>query len=47
VSVIRLKIEHFKAVFFLTYTVQLNVKFTLEQTTKSQRGSRGIILLFL
>jgi hypothetical protein len=28
-------------------TVKLKVKVTLEQATKSQRGSRGIALLFL
>jgi hypothetical protein len=27
--------------------VKINVKFTLEQATKAQRGSRGIALLFL
>jgi hypothetical protein len=27
--------------------VKVNVKFTLEQATKVQRGSRGIALLFL
>jgi hypothetical protein len=27
--------------------VKVNVKFTLEQATKTQRGSRGIALLFL
>jgi hypothetical protein len=27
--------------------VKVKVKFTLEQATKSQRGSRGIALLFL
>jgi hypothetical protein len=27
--------------------VKVQVKFTLEQTTKAQRGSRGIVLLFL
>jgi hypothetical protein len=29
------------------YTVKVKVKFTLEQATKVQRGSRGIALLFL
>jgi hypothetical protein len=28
-------------------TLKLKVKFTLEQATKAQRGSRGIALLFL
>jgi len=28
------------------YTVKEKVKFTLEQTTKVQRGMRGITLLF-
>jgi hypothetical protein len=27
--------------------VKVNVKFTLEQVMKAQRGSRGITLLFL
>jgi hypothetical protein len=27
--------------------VKVNVKFTLEQTTKAQKGSKGIALLFL
>jgi len=27
-------------------TVKLKVKFTVEQATKSERGSRGIALLF-
>jgi hypothetical protein len=27
--------------------VKVKVKFTLEQATKGQRGSRGIVLLFL
>jgi hypothetical protein len=27
--------------------VKVKVKFTLEQATKAQRGSRGIALLFL
>jgi hypothetical protein len=29
------------------YKVKVKVKFTLEQATKTQRGSRGIALLFL
>jgi hypothetical protein len=28
-------------------TVKVNIKFTLEQATEVQRGSRGIVLLFL
>jgi hypothetical protein len=28
-------------------TVKVKVKFTLEQATKAQRGSRGIAILFL
>jgi hypothetical protein len=32
---------------FLTGIHQVKVKFTLEQSTKAQRGSRGIALLFL
>jgi hypothetical protein len=31
----------------IAYTVKVKVKFTLEQATKAQRGSRGIALLFL
>jgi hypothetical protein len=27
--------------------VKVKVKFTLEQATKAQKGSRGIVLLFL
>ena len=27
--------------------VKVKVQFTLEQATKAQRGSRGIVLLFL
>jgi len=30
-----------------TESVKAKVKFTLEQATKAQRGSRGIVLLFL
>jgi hypothetical protein len=30
-----------------TQIVKVNVKVTLEQPTKAQRGSRGIALLFL
>jgi len=29
------------------HLVKVKVKFTLEQTTRAQRGSRGIVLLFL
>ena len=29
------------------YNIKVKVKFTLDQTTKAQRGSRGIALLFL
>jgi hypothetical protein len=29
------------------YSVKVKVKFSLEQATKAQRGSRGIALLFL
>jgi hypothetical protein len=28
-------------------TIKVKVKFTLEQATKAQKGSRGIALLFL
>jgi hypothetical protein len=31
----------------LLYLVNVKVKVTLEQATKTQRGSRGIALLFL
>jgi hypothetical protein len=31
----------------LPFPVKVKVKFTLEQPTKAQRGSRGIALLFL
>jgi hypothetical protein len=30
-----------------TVNVKAKVKFTLEQATKAQRGSRGIVILFL
>ena len=32
---------------FLSIKVKVKVKFSLEQATKAQRGSRGIALLFL
>ena len=32
---------------FLRVTLLVKVKFTLEQAIKAQRGSRGIVLLFL
>jgi hypothetical protein len=32
---------------FLDSTVEVKVKFTLEQVTKAQRGSRGIAVLSL
>ena len=32
---------------YLTTNVTMKVKFTLEQVTKAQRGSRGIAILFL
>ena len=32
---------------FIKSEVKVKVKFTLEQATKVQRGSRGITLLFL
>jgi len=31
---------------FRTVKLEVKVKFTLEQATKAQRGSRGIVLLF-
>jgi len=35
------------AVLVLAITVKVKVKFALVQATKTQRGSRGIALLFL
>ena len=32
---------------FMKNDVKVKVKFTLEQATKAQRGSRGVALLFL
>jgi hypothetical protein len=43
-------VQYYQVGFMLlTYILVLTVKveFTLEQTTKTQRGSRGIALLFL
>ena len=37
----------FSAVYWVPREVKVKVKFTLEQTTKDQRESRGIDLLFL
>jgi hypothetical protein len=34
-------------VFIKIIKVKVKIKFTLEQTTKAHRGSRGIALLFL
>jgi hypothetical protein len=31
----------------VTYIVKSQVKFVLEQTMKAQKGSRGIVILFL
>ena len=36
-----------RRIFELTGEVKVKVKFSLEQATKAQRGSRGIDLLFL
>jgi len=36
-----------KVKFSYQSTVKIKVKFTLEQVTKSQKGSRGMALLFL
>jgi hypothetical protein len=33
--------------YFLKVKVKVNVKFTLEKATKTQKGSRGIALLLL
>jgi hypothetical protein len=33
--------------FFMYCTIKVKVKFTLEQATKSQRGSEVIVILFL
>jgi hypothetical protein len=35
------------AIFLATVKLKVKVKFTLQQVTKAQRGSRGIALLFL
>jgi hypothetical protein len=32
---------------YLWISVKVKVKFTVEETTKAQRGSRGIAVLFL
>jgi hypothetical protein len=37
---------HWNKVFLNFDKVNVKVKFTLEQATKAQRGSRGIALLF-
>ena len=37
----------FRYGFIYIYKVKVKVTFTLEQGTKSRRGSRGIVLLFL
>jgi hypothetical protein len=34
-------------IIIIVIMIKVKVKFTLEQTTKAQRGSRGIALLFL
>jgi hypothetical protein len=36
-----------QTILLLTVKVKVKVKFTLEQATKAQKGSRGIALLFL
>jgi hypothetical protein len=36
-----------RAAYASTYVVKVKVRFTLEQATKAQRGSKGIALLFL
>jgi len=36
-----------QATIFLRVNVKVKLKVTLEQVTKAQRGSRGIVLLFL
>jgi len=41
-SIFFLNIDNYRKV-----KVKVKVKFTLEQATKAQRGSRGIALLFL
>jgi len=38
---------NFGGSFWVKVKVNVNLKFTLEQATKVQRGSRGIALLFL
>jgi hypothetical protein len=37
----------FLTLWLLVYMVKVKVKFTLEEATKAQRGSRDIGLLFL
>jgi hypothetical protein len=39
--------SHQKDIFVKLDEAKVKVKFTLEQNTKAQRGSRGIALLFL
>jgi len=36
-----------KRLLFLSLWLKVNINFTLEQATKTQRGSRGIAILFL
>jgi hypothetical protein len=46
--VVSLDIQRYGMNFICTIVkVKVKVKFTLEQATKAQRGSRGIALLFL
>jgi hypothetical protein len=45
-SLFALHVAHFVS-SNLWITTNVKVKFTLEQATKAQRGSRGIALLFL
>ena len=40
-------LQEIDIVYDLQLYLQETVKFTLEQTMKAQRGSRGIVLLFL
>jgi len=44
-SLVRVLLPH--EVFWVPHEVKVKVKFTLEQITKVQRGSRDIALLFL
>jgi hypothetical protein len=42
-----LSVEYESGASEVVFSVKVKVKFTLEQATKGQKGSRGIALLFL